>query len=94
MKRATDINGTPVHVGIRVRVVSVRASVLRPLSEAERRRVKSMIGEILTVDGIDAYGSAWVTKWWHHRGGKSTSHSLALGPAEMEVVPSASPTAA
>jgi hypothetical protein len=77
-KAAIDRSGNPVQVGTRVRVLSIRASVLARLSAHERRQVKSIQGEVLAVDQIDEYGSAWVTKWWQHRGGKATSHSLAL----------------
>jgi hypothetical protein len=89
MKAATDRNGIPVRVGSRVRVLSIPASVMARLTVIERRRVKSMQGEVFTVAELDEYGSAWVTKWWHHRDGKSSSHSLALSAEEMEVVANA-----
>ena len=75
-----------MEVGTRVRVLSIRASVLSQVGARARRQIKSMQGEVLAVDEIDEYGSAWVTKWFQHRGGKATSHSLALNADEMEVV--------
>jgi len=94
VKSAIDRNGAQVIVGTRVRVLSIRASVLERLPANERRRVKSMQGQVLTVEELDEYGSVWVTKWWDHRNGKSSSHSVALSAEEMEVVTNASPNAA
>jgi hypothetical protein len=68
----------------------IPASVIARLPAIERRRVKSMQGQVFTVAELDEYGSAWVTKWWHHRNGKSSSHSLALSAQEREVVANAS----
>jgi hypothetical protein len=82
-----DRNGNPVTVGTRVRVISVPSSVLERVDVAERGRVASMAGETLEVYEVDAWGGAWVEKWWHESEDKATSHSLSLRPAEMEVVP-------
>lgn len=90
MTRSRDHKGTLVTVGTQVRVLSVPSSVLSYLSQVEAARVKSMVGEVLEVYEIDAYGSAWVQKWWHDSAEEADSHSLALSPQEMEVVPDGS----
>jgi hypothetical protein len=82
-----DRNGHPVIVGTRVRVISVPSSVLERVDVAERDRVASMAGETFEVYEVDAWGGAWVEKWWHESEDKASSHSLGLRPAEMEVVP-------
>ena len=84
---AVDRNGVPVAVGTVVRVVAISSSVLERLEHSERERVQSMLGETFPVYEIDAWGSAWVQKWWRHSDSESTSHSLALRSGEMEVAP-------
>jgi hypothetical protein len=46
-----------------------------------------MRGEVLEVYEVDEWGSAWVEKTWRAPDGTSTTHSLGLGPENMEVVP-------
>jgi hypothetical protein len=82
-----DRNGRPVSVGTRVRVISVPHTVLEDLDPTERWRVASMVGETFEVYDVDAWGGAWVEKWWHESQDKATSHSLGLNPSEIEVVP-------
>jgi len=81
-----DVKGVAVRVGTRVRVLKIDESVLAELSEEEARAVCSMEGEVLEVVEIDEWGSAWVEKWWRTADGNSFSHSLGLGPGQMEVV--------
>jgi len=73
-----------------VRVLAVPESVLNRLPPDEASRVRSMVGAALSVYEIDEWGSAWVLKWWDLGKSEAASHSLALAPHEMEVVPSAS----
>ena len=80
-----DKNGKVVTVGTRVRVLSIPA--LDPEMEtSEMDRINSMLGEELEVYEVDAYGRAWVEKWWHTGADTSTSHSLALESNDMERV--------
>ena len=44
-----------------------------------------MLGEVFTVYEVDRWGQAWVEKWWREGEEHSTSHSLGLDPADMEV---------
>src|SRR4029453_9494607 len=81
-----DRNGVPVRVGTRVRVLKIDESVLAELSEEEAQAARSMEGEVLEVTEIDEWGGAWVEKWWRTADGESFSHSLGLGPGQMEVV--------
>lgn len=85
-----DINGTAVRVGTRVRVLKISDSVLSQLSESEAEAARSMEGEVLEVYEIDEWGGAWVEKSGRAADGTSFSHSLGLGPGQMEVVPSPS----
>ncbi|MFW9998012.1 MAG: hypothetical protein ACFFD4_38575 [Candidatus Odinarchaeota archaeon] len=55
-----------------------------PNDEAEN--LKSMIGEVFTVDEIDEYGGVWVEKIWDKGSGIINSHSLSLSPEEMELI--------
>lgn len=83
---AQDINGTPVHVGTRVRVLRISDEVLDQLSEAEAEAARAMEGDVLEVQEIDEWGGAWVEKSWHEPDGTAVSHALGLGPQQMEVV--------
>jgi hypothetical protein len=78
-----DFAGREVVVGSRVRVLGF--STLRGLTAFERRRAKSMIGEVFTVEEIDDSGLAWVTKWWHLGNGRHDAHGVGLSASEMEL---------
>jgi len=80
-----DVNGAPVRVGTRVRVLTISESVLSQLSESEADAARSMEGEVLEVYEIDEWGGAWVEKSWRADDGTLVSHSLGLGPEQMEV---------
>jgi hypothetical protein len=60
--------------------------VLSSLSEADAEAVRSMEGGVFEVTEIDEFGGAWVEKSWRSADGKPQSHSLGLGPTQMEVV--------
>ncbi len=83
---AEDINGTPVYVGTRVRVLRISDSVLAHLSEADAEATRAMEGSVLEVNEIDEFGGAWVEDSWQAADGTAVTHSLGLGPAQMEVV--------
>lgn len=74
-------------MGTRVRVLRISDSVLSQLSESEAEAARAMEGEILEVYEIDDWGGAWVEKSLRARDGTTVSHSLGLGPTQMEVVP-------
>ena len=85
-----DINGVAVRVGTSVRVLKISDSVLSQLPESEAEAARLMEGEVLEVYEIDDWGGAWVEKSWLDADGRLVSHSLGLGPGQMEVVPSSS----
>lgn len=87
MPEPKDINGRPVTVGARVRLLSLSGQWLDDLPSEEKPDVLSMIGEIFEVEEIDQYGSPWVRKSWPNSAeGQCHSHSIALDSHEMEVV--------
>jgi hypothetical protein len=87
MSSPIDINGCPVAVGTKVRLLSLSGQWLVDLPIEERSDVMSMIGEIFVIEEIDQYGSPWVRKSWPNEvEGKCHSHSIALERHEMEVV--------
>jgi hypothetical protein len=81
-----DVHGETVRVGTRVRVLKISDSVLSQLPESEAECARSMEGEVFEVNEIDEWGGAWVEKLWRTEDGTSSSHSLGLGPNQMEVV--------
>lgn len=83
---AEDINGTPVFVGTRVRVLKISNAVLSLLSEADAEATRAMEGAVLEVNEIDEFGGAWVEDSWQGPDGTAVFHSLGLGPEQMEVV--------
>lgn len=82
-----DVKGAAVRVGTRVRVLKISPSVLAQLPQSEADCARSMEGEVFEVYEVDEWGGAWVEKQWRAADGTSTSHSLGLGPNQMEVVP-------
>jgi hypothetical protein len=82
-----DKHGAVVRVGTRVRVLKISDLVLSQLPESEADAARSMEGEVLEVYEIDEWGGAWVEQTWRASDGTSVSHSLGLGPEQMEVVP-------
>ena len=86
IEEAVDINGEPVHVGSRVRVLKISDEILSQLPEADATAARAMEGDILEVYEIDEWGSAWVEKSWHEADGTPVSHALGLGPEQMEVL--------
>lgn len=81
-----DINGAPVYVGSRVRVLRISNAVLAQLSEADAEATRAMEGAVLEVNEIDEFGGAWVEDSWQAADGTAVTHVLGLGPAQMEVV--------
>ena len=82
-----DKTGKPVHVGSRVRLLSLSGNWLEELPHDEKQDVLSMIGGVFEVEEIDEYGHPWVRKSWPNEAeGKCHSHSIALEPQEMELV--------
>jgi hypothetical protein len=82
-----DRRGNPVRVGSKVRLLCLSGKWLDELPADEKADVFSMIGEVFFVEEIDEYGHAWVRKSWPDDiAGCCHSHSIALGPDEMEMI--------
>jgi hypothetical protein len=87
MHHPVDRNGKPVHVGSRVRLLSLSGDWFDSLPSDERADVESMIGEEFEVEEIDPCGQPWVRKSWPDEAeGKCKSHSVALEPGEFTLV--------
>ena len=86
MCETKDINNSIVKVGSIVRVLEIKASVTARLSLPEQRDILTMKGQTFEVYEVDEWGSAWVKKWWNAGKGAAYCHSLALAPAQMELV--------
>ena len=84
--KVKDINGNPVGIGTRVRLLKIADFLRRDLPKDEIERLDSMVGGIFVVDEIDEYGSPWILATWTQGEGKCLIHSLALDSDEMEVV--------
>lgn len=78
-----DICGRRVRVGSRVRVLKIAPCLLAPLDASEKLQVRSMVGQVFTVDEIDEWGHPWVVKFFQSGG----CHSIALDTPEMELLP-------
>ena len=88
MHEIADFRGHKIRVGSKIRVLSIRSSVIARLSEEQAKEVASMCGEVFEVYEIDAWGSTWVRKEWKQEDALLTSHTLALSSTEMECVDS------
>ena len=73
-------------VGSYVRVLTIPASVTRPLSSEDRAGLESMLGDVFEVYEIDEWGQAWVRKEWPPGEAAHRYHSLGLDSHEMERV--------
>ena len=88
-----DAHGRPVRLRDRVRVLSLSGPWLDTLTDLEKTRVLSMVGQVFPVEDIDQHGHPWVSLSGYDaargRGkgrGRYWSHSVALMPSEMEWV--------
>jgi hypothetical protein len=89
MRSPIDRNGTVVHVGSRVRLLSLSGGWFDALPAEEKLNVQSMIGEEFEIEEIDKYGQPWVRKSWSNEAeGTCNSHSVALEPNEFECLDS------
>jgi hypothetical protein len=79
-------SGKSVKEGDYVVVMSVHASVVKPLPEDEKEKNASMVGKVLKVYEVDEYGQAGVEMEWKNGPGETEIHSLGLAPEEMELV--------
>ena len=84
--KVKDINGTPVGIGTRVRLLKIAEFLRRDLPKEEVDQLESMIGGIFEVTEIDEYGSPWISSSWPQGEGQCHGHSLALDSDEMVVV--------
>ncbi|KAB8190460.1 hypothetical protein [Marilutibacter maris] len=90
MKAPRDKNGSPVAVGMRVRLLGLSAQWLDDLSDDEKAGLLSMVGEVFEIEEIDEYGQPWVRKFWFDEDGEACAfHSIGLEAQEMEVVDAA-----
>ena len=87
MIKPIDKNGNEVHVGDKVKIISLESSFLCGLEIEAKKKVQSMIGGMFLIDEIDEYGGAWVHKeWWNDEGDECESHGVSLSSNEMELV--------
>ena len=86
MDQSKDRDGKPVVVGTRVRLVTLSGHWVEDLPDQERIDVTSMIGGAFTVEEIDKYGGAWISRHWDDGDGVSHGHDISPDPHEMEVV--------
>lgn len=73
-----DKTGKLVHVGSRVRLLSLSGNWLEELPHEEKQDALSMIGEIFEVEEIDEYGHPWVQKSWPMKLRESATHIQSL----------------
>jgi hypothetical protein len=86
--KAFDKDGAVVTAGRLVRVLSLSGDWFDKLPVDERADVESMVGEVFVVEEIDDYGQPWIRKSWPNDAeGTCRSHSIALEPSEMVLVP-------
>lgn len=81
-----DCRGAEVHVGDVVRLLAPSQSLFRCLPPGETEHFRTLIGTALTVEDIDGYGCAWVPVECYGGEGCRPSYSVALAPAQMELV--------
>ena len=80
-----DRNGSEVHIGDLVKVLSLDPADFSHLDSEALSEVMTMVGNVLEVYEIDQYGQAWVTKEWWLGDDDVMSHSVGLSSHEFEV---------
>jgi hypothetical protein len=86
MPTAEDIDGRTVTVGSRVTVLGFSGDWYENLPVDEKPKIDSMIGESFTVEEIDQYGGAWISKSWHSpERDECEGHSVSLASSEMKL---------
>lgn len=82
-----DINGKPVKVGSKVRLLSIPDWLIEEVPEDEAIRLKAMIGKIFIVYEIDKYAGVWVEKIFDGpENGQFSTHSVSLDSDEIELI--------
>lgn len=82
---AVDVNGRPVRIGSRVKVVSIQLKDEKLLPDEEVDRIKSVVGQVLSVYAVSP-GYVSVRKIWEDGGGLSRALSLNLQSNQVELV--------
>jgi len=80
-----DRNGSEVHIGDLVKVLSLDPADFSHLDSEALSEVMTMVGNVLEVYEIDQYGQACVTKEWWLGEGDVMSHSVGLSSHEFEL---------
>lgn len=84
--RGRDRNGQIVERGDRVRLFTIRPSILKRLGGSELADVSSMLGQILEVFDVYDDGLVWVSLAWTKSDGTTEIHSIAVDPEAIELV--------
>ena len=88
-----DANGREVHVGDRIRVLSIDMEALHFLSKREYNDIKSMIDDVFEVEEIGPSGTAKITKWFNRGRGRTETHTITLLPLQFQLLLVRSPGA-
>lgn len=82
-----DRRGAEVVIGSKVRLLSIRASVLKRIrGEHAERDVSSMLGQVVDVFDVYEDGQVWVSATFPKGAGLSEVHAIAVDPDAIELV--------
>ncbi|HVY05545.1 MAG TPA: hypothetical protein VHB46_06175 [Burkholderiales bacterium] len=81
-----DRNGNAVRIGDRVRLLTIRPSILKRLTGSEHTDVASMVGRELEVFDVYDNGQVWVSLSWDRGDGQTELHSIAVDVEAIELV--------
>lgn len=86
LKPGLDRSGQIVERGDKVRLLTIRPSILKRLAGSELADVSSMLGQILEVFDVYDDGLVWVSLSWSRDDGTTEIHSIAVDPDAIELV--------
>lgn len=86
LKPGLDRSGQIVERGDKVRLLTIRPSILKRLAGSELADVSSMLGQILEVFDVYDDGLVWVSLSWPRDDGTTEIHSIAVDPDAIELV--------
>ena len=81
-----DRVGRVVERGDKVRLLTIRPSILKRLAGSELADVSSMLGQVLEVFDVYDDGLVWVSLSWLRDDGTHEIHSVAVDPEAIELV--------
>ena len=81
-----DKFGRTVKIGDRVRLLSIKPSLIKRLTGDEQSDVSSLIGAVVDVFDVYDDGSVWISSKWTRGNGITEVHAIAVQASDIELI--------